>query len=93
MTRPEQAAVLCLPFCRRLTLLSLSPRLSPSPALSLSISPPPPHRLKNQRKAVVTAVDKKVPNGILEEQGEVAFFFYPISERKFRFRFLAAEKK
>ncbi|XP_075889566.1 receptor-type tyrosine-protein phosphatase epsilon isoform X2 [Nelusetta ayraudi] len=25
-------------------------------------------RLKNQRKAVVTAVDKKVPNGILEEQ-------------------------
>lgn len=27
------------------------------------------HRLKNQRKAVVTAVNKKVPNGILEEQG------------------------
>ncbi|XP_056325824.1 receptor-type tyrosine-protein phosphatase epsilon isoform X2 [Danio aesculapii] len=27
-------------------------------------------RLKNQRKAVITAVDKKVPNGILEEQEE-----------------------
>ncbi|KAI2658269.1 Receptor-type tyrosine-protein phosphatase epsilon [Labeo rohita] len=27
-------------------------------------------RLKNQRKAVITAVDKKVPNGILEEQDE-----------------------
>lgn len=40
----------------------------------LSLSPPP-RRLKNQRKAVVTAVDKKVPNGILEEQGEVAFLF------------------
>jgi len=26
-------------------------------------------RLKGQRKAVITAVDKKVPNGILEEQG------------------------
>uniref|UniRef100_A0A673M5R6 Receptor-type tyrosine-protein phosphatase epsilon n=1 Tax=Sinocyclocheilus rhinocerous TaxID=307959 RepID=A0A673M5R6_9TELE len=26
--------------------------------------------LKNQRKAVITAVDKKVPNGILEEQGK-----------------------
>lgn len=26
-------------------------------------------RLKNQKKAVVTAVDKKIPNGILEEQG------------------------
>lgn len=29
-------------------------------------------RLKNQRKVVVTAVDKKVPNGILEEQGKTA---------------------
>lgn len=28
-------------------------------------------RLKNQRKAAVTAVDKKVPNGILEEQGNI----------------------
>lgn len=28
-------------------------------------------RLKNQRKAVVTTVDKKIPNGILEEQGNV----------------------
>lgn len=27
------------------------------------------HRRKNQRKAVVTAVNKMVPNGILEEQG------------------------
>lgn len=34
------------------------------------------HRLKNQRKAVVTTVDKKVPNGILEEQGNVAFYFF-----------------
>lgn len=28
-------------------------------------------RLKNQRKAVVTTVDKKIPNGILEEQGNI----------------------
>lgn len=28
-------------------------------------------RVKNQRKAVVTTVDKKIPNGILEEQGNV----------------------
>ena len=28
-----------------------------------------PRRIKNQRKAVVTTVDKKIPNGILEEQG------------------------
>lgn len=28
-------------------------------------------RLKNQKKPVVTAVDKKVPNGILEEQGNI----------------------
>lgn len=30
-----------------------------------------PYRLKNQRKAVVTTVDKKIPNGILEEQGNI----------------------
>lgn len=30
-----------------------------------------PGRLKNQRKAVVTTVDKKIPNGILEEQGNI----------------------
>lgn len=41
----------------------------------LSLSLHLQRRLKSQRKAVVTAVDKKVPNGILEEQGEVAFFF------------------
>lgn len=35
-----------------------------------------PHRLKNQRKAVVTTVDKKVPNGILEEQGNGASFSF-----------------
>uniref|UniRef100_A0A672SFI5 Receptor-type tyrosine-protein phosphatase epsilon n=1 Tax=Sinocyclocheilus grahami TaxID=75366 RepID=A0A672SFI5_SINGR len=31
-------------------------------------------RLKNQRKAVITAVDKKVPNGILEEQGKHSLY-------------------
>lgn len=31
------------------------------------------YRLKNQRKAAVTTVDKKIPNGILEEQGKVNF--------------------
>eukprot|EP00063_Salmo_salar_P064069 XP_014038904.1 PREDICTED: receptor-type tyrosine-protein phosphatase epsilon-like isoform X1 [Salmo salar] len=30
-------------------------------------------RLRNQRKEVVTTVDKKIPNGILEEQGPVTF--------------------
>lgn len=30
-----------------------------------------PFRLKNQKTAVVTTVDKKIPNGILEEQGNV----------------------
>eukprot|EP00063_Salmo_salar_P096942 XP_014071777.1 PREDICTED: receptor-type tyrosine-protein phosphatase epsilon-like isoform X2 [Salmo salar] len=28
-------------------------------------------RLRNQRKEVVTTVDKKIPNGILEEQGDI----------------------
>lgn len=31
-----------------------------------------PYRVKTkQRKAVVTTVDKKIPNGILEEQGKI----------------------
>lgn len=31
-----------------------------------------PYRVKTkQRKAVVTTVDKKIPNGILEEQGNI----------------------
>lgn len=36
---------------------------------------PFPGRLKNQRKAVVTTVDKKIPNGILEEQGNIVVNF------------------
>ncbi|XDV44114.1 hypothetical protein PO909_012451 [Leuciscus waleckii] len=37
------------------------------------------HRLKNQRKAVITAVDKKVPNGILEEQEQQTVVLLPRS--------------
>ncbi|XP_051530859.1 receptor-type tyrosine-protein phosphatase epsilon-like isoform X1 [Myxocyprinus asiaticus] len=36
-------------------------------------------RLKNQRKAVITAVDKKVPNGILEEQEQQTVVLLPRS--------------
>uniref|UniRef100_A0A8C2EAZ2 Receptor-type tyrosine-protein phosphatase epsilon n=1 Tax=Cyprinus carpio TaxID=7962 RepID=A0A8C2EAZ2_CYPCA len=36
-------------------------------------------RLKNQRKAVITAVDKKVPNGILEEQEQQSVVLLPRS--------------
>nr|XP_023676293.1 receptor-type tyrosine-protein phosphatase epsilon-like [Paramormyrops kingsleyae] len=43
------------------TTVSRGLRIS-SPHLCLS------SRLRNQRKAVVTTVDKKIPNGILEEQ-------------------------
>uniref|UniRef100_A0A671KZK5 Receptor-type tyrosine-protein phosphatase epsilon n=1 Tax=Sinocyclocheilus anshuiensis TaxID=1608454 RepID=A0A671KZK5_9TELE len=35
--------------------------------------------LKNQRKAVITAVDKKVPNGILEEQEQQTVVLLPRS--------------
>lgn len=31
-------------------------------------------RLRSQRKAVVTTVDKKIPNGILEEQGDIVVY-------------------
>ncbi|TKS89779.1 Receptor-type tyrosine-protein phosphatase epsilon [Collichthys lucidus] len=36
-------------------------------------------RLKNQRKAVVTTVDKKIPNGILEEQEQQTVVLLPRS--------------
>ncbi|XP_061763529.1 receptor-type tyrosine-protein phosphatase epsilon-like isoform X1 [Nerophis ophidion] len=36
-------------------------------------------RLKNQRKAVVTTVDKKIPNGILEEQDQQTVVLLPRS--------------
>ncbi|KTG02893.1 hypothetical protein cypCar_00018205 [Cyprinus carpio] len=36
-------------------------------------------RLKNQRKVVITAVDKKVPNGILEEQEQQTVVLLPRS--------------
>lgn len=29
------------------------------------------HRFKNHRKALVTSVDKKIPNGFMEEQGTI----------------------
>lgn len=38
---------------------------APGPGANRSVSP----RFRKQRKAVVSANDKKMPNGILEEQG------------------------
>lgn len=39
--------------------------MPPGPGANRSVSP----RFRKQRKAVVSANDKKMPNGILEEQG------------------------
>uniref|UniRef100_A0A3B4V1W3 Protein tyrosine phosphatase receptor type E n=1 Tax=Seriola dumerili TaxID=41447 RepID=A0A3B4V1W3_SERDU len=38
-----------------------------------------PGRLKNQKKPVVTTVDKKIPNGILEEQEQQTVVLLPRS--------------
>lgn len=59
----DQISALCLLFAFS----------TPPPPLHHHLLTPPPAagRFKNHRKALVTSVDKKIPNGFMEEQGSV----------------------